>query len=691
MGKKKSLDELLATQDSSEEVFVKANEFLTNDVLNEIDENEDLDEFEEKDNMLLDKLRSLDGKKAKRLRTEFVKNELDVNITSKNDSNSIHKIRPSDLLNSLKDISESGELKKLFSKAQSRTKVLDTPLPKYLSEKAQRLAAYTDEKKEVSKWDPVIKRNRMSEQLVFPLKQPDYSLQTASSFTKTWKAETEMEKQISELLETSENNLKDQKLLTQAEMKALQSMSLEEMKQKRSEFLKLKALQMYQEAKFKRLKNIKSKRYRKILKKQREKEEKKQMEALEKSDPAQFKEVVKQMEKDRMKERMSLKHKNTSKWAKQQAQFAKYNDKAREQVQEQLEISKNLTKKLSQFEVKESSDEEQETNKKETVNLTLQTATLDNNPWMKMMSGVTGTQTEENKDSNKNEYSQPKAFIDKKNKNNIDEEEELESEIESEDDLPEKENLKDVSNVLIESDLDEKEEKIDEEKIKKNKKAEKCVQIIVEETKKIPETKESHVEVNIKPMRNEIKSISSIKKSSDSHQLTLSEAFADDDVVQEFKAEKKLTIENERVKQIDLSLPGWGDWAGAGIDPNETKKTQKKRNKKLRKKLIIRPQDVLTTKEDREQMERRDKNLEHVIISEKKDTKIAEFQINQLPHQFNNVHDFENKISQPIGRTWNPDFKFRKMIQPKVKTKIGSVIEPIDKDDIVKNIKKNKK
>ena len=82
MGKKKSLDELLATQDSSEEVFVKANEFLTNDVLNEIDENEDLDEFEEKDNMLLDKLRSLDGKKTKRLRTEFVKNELDVNISN---------------------------------------------------------------------------------------------------------------------------------------------------------------------------------------------------------------------------------------------------------------------------------------------------------------------------------------------------------------------------------------------------------------------------------------------------------------------------------------------------------------------------------------------------------------------------------------------------------------------------------
>lgn len=53
-------------------------------------------------------------------------------------------------------------------------------------------------------------------------------MQTASSFSKTWKPETDLEKQVAELLETSENNLKDQKLLTPAELKAIQSMSLEE-------------------------------------------------------------------------------------------------------------------------------------------------------------------------------------------------------------------------------------------------------------------------------------------------------------------------------------------------------------------------------------------------------------------------------------------------------------------------------
>lgn len=40
--------------------------------------------------------------------------------------------------------------------------------------------------------------------------------------------ETDLEKQVAELLQSSENNLTDQKLLTQAELKAIQTMNLEE-------------------------------------------------------------------------------------------------------------------------------------------------------------------------------------------------------------------------------------------------------------------------------------------------------------------------------------------------------------------------------------------------------------------------------------------------------------------------------
>ena len=119
-------------------------------------------------------------------------------------------------------------MKKIFAKTHKRTKKLDTPLPKFISEKAERVASYAEDKKEVSKWEPIIKRNRKAEQLTFPLKQPDYSMQTISNLAQNWKPETSLEKQIAELLESSENNLKDQKLLTQAELKAIEAMNLED-------------------------------------------------------------------------------------------------------------------------------------------------------------------------------------------------------------------------------------------------------------------------------------------------------------------------------------------------------------------------------------------------------------------------------------------------------------------------------
>lgn len=155
-------------------------------------------------------------------------------------------------------------------------------------------------KKEVTTWEPIVQRNRKAEQLEFPLKQPDVSMRNASAFVKTWKPETDLEREISELLKSSENNLTDQKLLTPAELKSLQLMSIEELKEKRSEFMKLKALQKYQEAKFKRVKKIKSKRYRKILRKEKLKQEKKDLEKLEKENPDEFKQKLAEMEKIRM-------------------------------------------------------------------------------------------------------------------------------------------------------------------------------------------------------------------------------------------------------------------------------------------------------------------------------------------------------------------------------------------------------
>lgn len=61
--------------------------------------------------------------------------------------------------------------------------------------------------------------------------------------------------------------------------------------------------------------------------------------------------------------------------------------------------------------------------------------------------------------------------------------------------------------------------------------------------------------------------------------MTLAEAFADDDVVAEFKEEKRRAVEAARPAALDLTLPGWGDWGGAGLKVSKRKK----------KRFIIRP------------------------------------------------------------------------------------------------------
>lgn len=105
---------------------------------------------------------------------------------TQNDPTSVHKIKAFELLNSLKGVSEAAHLKKIFSQTHKRQKVLETPLPKHVSDKALRIASYIQDKKEVSIWDPVVKKNRKAEQLVFPLKQADYSMETGTAFSKAW-------------------------------------------------------------------------------------------------------------------------------------------------------------------------------------------------------------------------------------------------------------------------------------------------------------------------------------------------------------------------------------------------------------------------------------------------------------------------------------------------------------------------
>lgn len=56
--------------------------------------------------------------------------------------------------------------------------------------------------------------------------------------------------------------------------------------------------------------------------------------------------------------------------------------------------------------------------------------------------------------------------------------------------------------------------------------------------------------------------------------LTIAQAFADDDVIEEFSKEKEDVVDKNKPKDIDLSLPGWGSWGGEGIKISKKKKNR---------------------------------------------------------------------------------------------------------------------
>ncbi|XP_078067663.1 U3 small nucleolar RNA-associated protein 14 homolog A [Mustelus asterias] len=150
--------------------------------------------------------------------------------------------------------------------------------------------------------------------------------------------------------------------------------------------------------------------------------------------------------------------------------------------------------------------------------------------------------------------------------------------------------------------------------------------------------------------------------------MVIQEAFASDDVIDDFIKDKKRQIDAAKPKDIDLTLPGWGEWGGKGLKPSAKK----------RRRFRIKAAPPLP---------RKDQHLPNVIISEKRDISVAEHQVNQLPFPFSHQSQFEKSICAPIGKTWNTERATHKLTMPKIVTKMGTIIEPISEEDLLQNEK----
>jgi len=115
------------------------------------------------------------------------------------------------------------------------------------------------------------------------------------------------------------------------------------------------------------------------------------------------------------------------------------------------------------------------------------------------------------------------------------------------------------------------------------------------------------------------------------------------------------------------TLPGWGSWTGEGIvnKPNAKKEKEKDdKRKNLEKKLLG---------------ERKDSHLKHVIINHKRDKKLTKYKTSELPYPFTSKEAYEKSLKHPLGKEWNTVSTHSAIIKPRINTKRGAIIEPIDK------------
>ncbi|VDP02314.1 unnamed protein product [Soboliphyme baturini] len=251
-----------------------------------------------------------------------------------------------DLISAAKSITRVGDLKQLASEAEKNA-TLEPPLHRQLASRLRRKAAYENISKELNRWDPIVRRNRVADHLDFPQNQITIRDETPENAVKRFVARTPLEIETTKLLQGSKHTLHNDKMLTEAETEAVKvKMSIKEAHEKLNYLRRMRALVSYQEAKFKRQKRIKGKQYHRLLKRGMRQKTLKEFEELIATDPKAALEKWNELERDRIMERALLKHRGTGKWAKQMRVYQKRDPKVREALQEQFRLSRELAEKV---------------------------------------------------------------------------------------------------------------------------------------------------------------------------------------------------------------------------------------------------------------------------------------------------------------------------------------------------------
>jgi U3 small nucleolar RNA-associated protein 14 len=76
---------------------------------------------------------------------------------------------------------------------------------------------------------------------------------------------------------------------------------------------------------------------------------------------------------------------------------------------------------------------------------------------------------------------------------------------------------------------------------------------------------------------------------------------------------------------------------------------------------------------------RKDGKVDNVILNENRNKEIKQYQLDSVPHPFQNKEQFNYLNNQPLGREWHGITHHDRAIKPMIKTRAGEIIAPIQK------------
>lgn len=666
------------------------------------------------------------------------------------------------------------------------------PLPVNIQKRHERRAAYEIQKEQVNRWRDIINENRDKSVLKFIPAKADLDKNSAFK-TDSDVAINDFESKLDSIIDAS--NIESKKTEDLFENIETAKLSKAEMIKRTNELRLMREL-MYRGMKdSKRLKKIKSKAYRKQLRKEKMKEQAliSQVNRADGNVGSDDEDQEDDPMYQRAKERMSLKHKNTSKWAKQMIKSGMSKDKGnRDEMEEMMRQGDRLKERQLGRNGEESSEDERNLSDLEN-DVEMEANAVDDERLAKVGKGVLAMDFMKNAEQrerltklkeiddlrrfeNNEDYREgfdgssdangvnvtinngrrvytPSALVAAEESRKIDEAllEELDEEdarllknrlsvreraskkrtyesdddVNSEDEKLPSRTVRETSatveddgeaNPWLDDAADESESDKDEKvsgttkikmidqtssklaksgaKIAKNLSKRKAAKKYEEDVGKDVSVKiENKQTLQIVDPKKEAKRAAA-SKSDDEYESEgddmddnrmfkqnelIKSAFAGDDVlVEEFEQEKHVIEEEDDDKKVNLSVPGWGSWAGGDDDgwsvPKNKNKKQKNNNNnnnnnKRNKVAII---AGITAKGNR-----LDKGKRNVIINEKFNKRANKYQADQVPYPYKTWDEYERSLRVPMGKEWTTTTTHHKAITPSVITKFGSVIDPL--------------